>query len=121
MRRNPRKILNKIRERRKKSVRKNLVAVSRSKPRLSIFKSNRHIYAQIIDDKNSKTIVSVSDYELKTKIGSPAQLSSKAGELIADKAKSKGITEVVFDRGRFKYHGQIKSFAEGVRAGGLKF
>lgn len=92
-------------------------------PRLCVFRSASHIYAQLIDDDAKKTLVSVKDIEIKKdksdkgKIG----IAFKTGELIAKKAQEKKITKVVFDRGGYKYHGRVKSLAEGARQGGLKF
>lgn len=93
------------------------------KPRLSVFRSNKHIYAQIIDDQISKTLVSASDFGLsksKEDVGK-AENAAKVGEDLAQKAKAKKISSVVFDRGGFKFHGRIKALAEGARKGGLKF
>lgn len=85
------------------------------KPRLCVFRSNQHIYAQIINDKQGKTIVSASDKEVK-KGG-----ASEVGKALAIKAIEKGIKEVVFDRAGYKYHGKVKLLADGAREGGLKF
>lgn len=94
------------------------------KPRLSIFRSNKHIYGQLIDDEKNRTLVSVSDLDLKTKDekSEKGKVSSAqaVGKLIAQKAKDLKINEAIFDRGGFKYHGRIKAVAEGAREGGLK-
>ncbi|MFA5348759.1 MAG: 50S ribosomal protein L18 [Candidatus Paceibacterota bacterium] len=100
------------------------------RPRLCIFRSNQHIYAQLIDDAAKKTIGVVSDFDIKTKksvkdkegkeIKGKIALSFEVGEKIASLAKEKGISEVVFDRGGYQYHGRIKALAEGARTG-LKF
>lgn len=92
-------------------------------PRLSIFSSNKHIFAQIIDDTNGKTLVSASDFEKgskKTKI-TKTENSKQIGVLIAQRAKEKKIKTVVFDRGGKLYHGRVKAVAEGAREGGLEF
>jgi len=89
-------------------------------PRLSVFRSNRGIYAQIINDEIGQTIVSVSADEAKTK-GKKIEVSLELGKLIAEKAVTKGISQVVFDRNGYKYHGRVKSLADGARLGGLKF
>jgi len=89
-----------------------------NKPRLCVFRSNQHIYAQLIDDANNKTIVAVNDSEIK---GKKTDTAKKIGLLIAEKAKEKKITEVVFDRGGYQYHGRVKALADGAREGGLKF
>lgn len=92
------------------------------KPRLSVFRSNKHIYAQIIDDVKARTIVEVSekDLSLKEKV-SKTDKSKQLGILIAKKAIEKKVKEVVFDRGSYRYHGRVKAVAEGAREGGLKF
>ncbi|MBI4779254.1 50S ribosomal protein L18 [Candidatus Falkowbacteria bacterium] len=89
-------------------------------PRLSVFRSNRGIYAQIINDEIGKTLVAVSAGEVKT-TGKKIDVSLELGKLIASKAKAKDINQVVFDRNGYKYHGRIKALAEGAREGGLKF
>lgn len=92
------------------------------KPRLSVFRSNKFIYAQIIDDLEGKTIVGVSENNLVSKNNvKKIDKSKELGLLIAKKALGKKIKEVVFDRGSYKYHGRIKAVAEGAREGGLKF
>src|SRR5947208_15752655 len=98
------------------------VTGSAERPRLAVFKSLKHIYAQVIDDATGKTIVSASsrDEESSTK-GANAAAAKAVGELIAKKAKDKGITQVVFDRGGYLYHGNIKSLADAARENGLKF
>lgn len=93
------------------------------KPRLTVFRSNKHIYAQIIDDQKSTTLVSASDfgYAKSKENGGKIQNSTKVGVDLAQRAKTKKITDVVFDRGGFKFHGRIKALAESARKGGLKF
>jgi large subunit ribosomal protein L18 len=86
--------------------------------RLCVFRSSSHIYAQLIDDEQGKTIVSVNDLDLK---GNKSDSAKKVGTLLATKAKEKKIEKVVFDRGGYKYHGRVKALAEGAREGGLKF
>lgn len=92
------------------------------RPRLSVYRSNRFIYAQIIDDEKRKTIIGVSEKNLsiKEKV-KKIDKSKELGLLIAKKALDKKIKEVVFDRGSYKYHGRVKAVAEGARQGGLKF
>jgi large subunit ribosomal protein L18 len=94
---------------------------TRNRPRLFVFKSLKHIYAQLIDDEKGQTILSASDFEIKEKPKSKVELAREIGKLIAKKAKEKGIEKVVFDRGGYKYHGKVKALAEGAREGGLKF
>jgi large subunit ribosomal protein L18 len=91
-----------------------------TKPRLSVFRSNKAIYAQVIDDSNGTTIVSASSATLNDKV-TKVEASTIVGKTIAEKAITAGITEVVFDRGGYLYHGRIKSLADGAREGGLKF
>src|SRR4030042_3618677 len=91
---------------------------TKEKPRLCVFKSDKHIYAQLINDEKGKTIASVSDFNCKKiKTGKAKEI----GKLIAKKAKDLKIEKVVFDRGGYKYHGQVKELAEGAREGGLLF
>ena len=90
------------------------------KPRLSVFRSNDHIYAQLIDDTMKKTMVGVSEKALKS-TGSKTEKAKAVGMELAKAAISKKITTVVFDKGSYKYHGRVKSLAEGAREGGLKF
>ena len=94
------------------------------RPRLSVFRSSNHIYAQIIDDEKGVTLVAASsvDKELKGKVkGGNKEGAKQVGTAIAERAKGKGIDKVVFDKGGFKYHGRIKELADGARAGGLSF
>src|SRR3989344_5336684 len=89
------------------------------RPRLCVFKSASHIYAQLIDDESNKVLASVSD--LKIKKGKKVEKSNEIGKQIAKEALAKKIEAVVFDRGGFLYHGRIKALADGAREGGLKF
>lgn len=105
----------------KRRVRKNIFGTP-ERPRLSVYKSNKEIYAQIIDDVNGVTLVSASSREKEiSNEGTKSDISSLVGKRIAEKATSKGILSVIFDRNGFVYHGRIKSLAEGAREGGLKF
>ncbi len=90
------------------------------KPRLSVARSLKHIYVQLINDDKGITIASASDLEIKT-TATPTEIAKEVGELVAKKAKSAGVESVVFDRGSFRYHGRVAALAEGARAGGLKF
>ena len=91
-------------------------------PRLDVFRSNSNIYAQLIDDVNGVTLAAASSNEKDFEIsGGNCEGARKVGELIAKRAAEKGITEVVFDRGGYIYHGRVKELAEGAREGGLKF
>lgn len=88
-------------------------------PRVSVFRSLNHIYAQIIDDAAGTTLVSSSSLELKKRSGDKKAVARLVGLELAEKAKDKGIKAALFDRGRFLYHGRVKSLAEGLREGGL--
>ena len=92
------------------------------RPRLSVFRSEKHIYAQLIDDVAGKTLASASSVEKAFEgSGSNKEAARKVGNMIADRAKKAGIEEVVFDRGGYIYHGRVQELAEGAREGGLKF
>jgi large subunit ribosomal protein L18 len=109
------------RVRRHKKIRKDIVG-TKDRPRLCVFRSNQHIYAQLINDENAKVLMSVSDKDLKAKKGEKKIDSAKeVGKLIAKQAIENKIETVVFDRGGFIFHGRIKALAEGAREGGLKF
>lgn len=94
-----------------------------AKPRLSVFRSNRDIYAQLIDDENGNTLVAASsrDKEVKATKGNKTDQSTVVGKELAKKAQSLGINQCVFDRSGYLYHGRVKSFSEGAREGGLQF
>lgn len=92
------------------------------RPRLSVSRSNKHIFLQLIDDENGKTILGISDKTIKFKKKmSKADKSFEAGKLLAEQALGKKIKSAVFDRGGFRYHGRVRRVAEGAREGGLKF
>ncbi|MBN8578080.1 MAG: 50S ribosomal protein L18 [Cyclobacteriaceae bacterium] len=104
----------------KKGIRKKLEGTS-ARPRLSVFRSNKVIYAQIIDDSKGHTLTSSSSTELDKKGVVNLTISKSVGKKVAEKAVAAGITEIVFDRNGYLYHGNIKALAEGAREGGLKF
>ncbi|MFT6746909.1 MAG: large subunit ribosomal protein L18 [Glaciecola sp.] len=106
----------------RKSIRKNIFG-TQEQPRLSVFRSNKDIYAQIIDDLSGKTLVSVASNgkDLTGAKGSKVELAQLVGKKIAEKALSAGVENVVFDRNGYLYHGRVKALADGVREGGLKF
>lgn len=108
------------RVRRHKKIRKGVVG-TKTRPRLFVFRSNQHIYAQLVDDGSAKVLVSASDKDLKGKKAKKMEMAKEVGKLIAKKALESKIDQVVFDRGGFLFHGRIKSLAEGAREGGLKF
>lgn len=89
-------------------------------PRVSVFRSAKHIYGQVIDDANQKTLASSSTIKIKELKGDKKVIAHQIGQELAKKALEKGVKEVVFDRGSFLYHGRVKAFADGLREGGLK-
>lgn len=117
--------MNNKRLRRHKRIRAKIKGTSKI-PRLCVFRSNKHIYAQLIDDDKGKTLISASDLDIK-KVKSKKDITGKAliayyvGQILAQKAMVKKITKVVFDRGGYKYHGRIKALADAAREAGLKF
>ena len=106
--------------RRHKKIRKDIKG-TKDRPRLCVFRSNQHIYAQLVDDDKAKVIMSVSDKDIKSKKGKKIEVSNEVGKLIAKKAIEAKIEKVVFDRGGVLFHGRVKALAEGAREGGLKF
>jgi len=115
----------KLFERRRNRVRTSLRKVANGRPRLSIHRTNQHMYAQIIDDTTSQTLVSCStldrDILLETDNGRTCNASRLMGQKLAKLSLKKNITQIVFDRGPYFYHGRIKALADGARAGGLQF
>lgn len=91
------------------------------RPRLSVFKSNSHFFIQLIDDESGKTIISASDHQVKIKSKDKKIIAFEIGKIIGKKAREKGINNVVFDRGGYKFHGMILELAKGAKEGGLKF
>lgn len=119
------KRLRKQRQRRVFRVRNQVRRAACGRPRLSVFRSNRHIYAQIIDDVSGNTLVAAGT--LEREIGGPGKYSGgkdaaeKIGKLVAERAKEKGITSVVFDRGGCAFHGRVAALADAARSAGLEF
>ena len=112
---------NKARLKRHARVRSKITGTS-ARPRLDVFRSNSYIYAQLIDDENGVTLAAASSNEKDFGgNGGNCEGAKKVGQLIAERAAKKGISEVVFDRGGYIYHGRVKELAEGAREGGLKF
>ena len=111
--------------RRKQRVRRALGARAFGRPRLSVFRSSKQIYAQIIDDEKGVTLVSASSLEKdnreKLKTGANIDAAKEVGKLVAERAVAKGVKAVVFDRGGYMYHGRVKALADGAREGGLEF
>ncbi len=110
------------RQRRQRRVRKKVTGTT-ARPRLSVFRSNRHISAQIIDDENGLTVAaaSTSETDLRDTRTSNKDAASKVGTLLAERAQAAGVESVVFDRGGNKYHGRVAALADAARAAGLKF
>jgi large subunit ribosomal protein L18 len=96
---------------------------SEERPRLAVFRSLKHIYAQVINDREGRTLVAASSGEKNSGVGTGGNLAGakEVGKLIAERAKSKGISKVVFDRGGYLYHGRVKALADAARAAGLEF
>jgi large subunit ribosomal protein L18 len=112
-------------ERRVARVRRAIRAAANGRKRLSVFRSSKHIYAQVIDDEAGLTIAAASSLDkglretLKT--GADTEAAAEVGKLVAERAKAAGIDSVVFDRGRYLFHGRVKALADGAREGGLNF
>jgi large subunit ribosomal protein L18 len=106
-----------LRERRHRRVRAK-VAGTAERPRLVVFRSEKHIYAQLVDDVAQRTLLSVTDNGLT---GKKSEKSAAVGKRVAEKAKAAGISKVVFDRAGYRYHGRVKAVADGAREGGLEF
>lgn len=104
--------------RRRRRVRAKIVG-SEQRPRISVFRSNRGISAQLIDDASGRTLAAVSWTESDLRGLKPLEQATKGGELLAERAKAAGVDTAVFDRGGYQYHGRVKAFAEGVREGGI--
>ena len=111
--------------RRKQRVRLSLRRSAGGRPRLSVFRSSKHIHAQLIDDLKGETLVAASSLEKSMregrKTGANIDAAKAVGKLLAERAKEKGVKEVVFDRGRYLYHGRVKALADAAREGGLSF
>ncbi|SCA55283.1 50S ribosomal subunit protein L18 [Candidatus Terasakiella magnetica] len=114
-----------LQERRKSRVRFQIRKRATGRPRLSVFRSSKHIYAQVIDDANGVTLVAASSIEkdLKgsLKTGADTDAATKVGALVAERAVKAGIKDVVFDRGGYRYHGRVKALADAAREAGLSF
>jgi large subunit ribosomal protein L18 len=107
------------------SVRRKVKLAAHGRARLSVFRSSKHIYAQLIDDDKGKTLVAASSLEKsmreRGKTGANIEAAQEVGKLIAERANKKGIKDVVFDRGQYLYHGRVKALADAAREGGLNF
>ena len=107
------------------SVRRRVKAAAAGRKRLSVFRSSKHIYAQVIDDVEGKTLAAASsldkDLKAKLKTGADKDAAAEVGKLLAERATKAGVKDVIFDRGRYLYHGRVKALADGAREGGLNF
>jgi large subunit ribosomal protein L18 len=115
----------KLYERRKNRSRFHVRQNAQGRPRLSVFRSNKHIYAQVIDDRKGVTLAAASSLERELKEtldgGADREAAKTVGRLVAERALSKGVADVVFDRGGYRYHGRVQALADAAREGGLKF
>jgi large subunit ribosomal protein L18 len=111
--------------RRKRSVRRTLKRAAYGRPRLSVFRSSKHIYAQVIDDTKGETLVAASSMEKEVrggaKTGANVDAAKAVGLRLAERAKEKGVKQDIFDRGGYLYHGRVKALADAAREGGLEF
>ncbi|MFZ0614311.1 MAG: 50S ribosomal protein L18 [Desulfobacterales bacterium] len=109
---------------RKKRIRKKILGTP-ERPRLTVFRSARHIYAQVIDDTSGRTLAAACSLEKaeqeRSESGRKSEVANRIGKLVAERAVAKGVKQVVFDRNGFLYHGRVKAVSEGARAGGLEF
>jgi large subunit ribosomal protein L18 len=121
---NQQKIIQVRRERRKNRVRKGIVGTA-DRPRLTVFRSSKHIYAQLVDDGTGTTLVAASSCGTETEkalpYGGNVKAAKNVGKSLAEAAKAKGISKAAFDRGYYRYHGRIKALADAAREGGLQF
>lgn len=113
--------IKKIRKLRRAGRVRNKILAKKTFPRLTVFRSNKYIYAQIINDKKGVTLVAVSEKEIEDSKMKKIEKAKVVGQKLAQKAKSKKIKNVVYDKGAYRYHGRIKALAEGAREGGLVF
>lgn len=114
------KVIRERRARRHRTLRKRLSGTS-ERPRLNVFRSSANIYVQLVDDVQGHTLAAASSLDAGAREGTKADRSRKVGLLIAERARAKGISKVVFDRGGYLYHGRVKAVADGAREGGLEF
>ena len=112
-----------LRDRRRDRLRFQLRQKSVGRPRLSVFRSGKHIYAQVIDDEAGRTVASASslDKDLRGTTGATSEAAASVGKRVAERAVAAGVTQVVFDRGGFLFHGRVKALADAAREGGLEF
>jgi large subunit ribosomal protein L18 len=109
-----------LRERRHRRIRGKVVGTP-ERPRLSVFRSNKRIYAQVIDDSRGHTLAAAGSHETAVRDLAKAEAATAVGRLVAERARAAGVTRVVFDRGGYLYHGRVKALADAAREGGLEF
>lgn len=114
-------MLRELRQRRRSRVRRRIRKGAGARPRLSVFRSNRHIYAQVIDDSRGETLAAASTLEKDAASGCDRAAAAAIGKLVAERAGRKGVRQVVFDRGSYLYHGRVRALAEAAREAGLVF
>ena len=114
-------VTSKLEQRRRARVRRQIRKSANGRPRLSVFRSNKYIYAQVIDDLSGKTVAAASSREESVAAGANQEAAAEVGKLVAKRANEQGIKAVVFDRGPYLYHGRVKALAEAAREGGLAF
>ena len=116
---------NKLEDRRKARVRRSIRKTANGRPRLSVFRSSQHIYAQVIDDDKGVTVAAASslepDLRKSLKTGANREAATEIGKLVAERAVKAGVKDVVFDRGSYLFHGRVKALADAAREGGLNF
>ena len=110
-----------LEQRRRARVRRQIRSSSKGRLRLSVFRSNKYIYAQVIDDLDGNTVASASSCEKGLTSGAGQEAATAVGKLVAERASAQGVKEVVFDRGPYLYHGRVKALAEAARENGLSF
>jgi len=113
-------MINEVRQRIHARIREKLAGTA-ARPRLNVYRSLNHIYAQVIDDQKGETLASASSMNLKLKTGGNVAAAKEIGKAVAEKAVAKGIKQVVFDRGGYLYHGRVKALADAAREAGLEF
>ncbi len=113
--------INKLEQRRRERIRRRIRQSPLVRPRLSVFRSNKYIYAQVIDDSDGRTVAAASSHENGEGRAGDKEAAAVVGKLVAERAAERGIKEVVFDRGPYLYHGRVKALAEAARKGGLVF
>ena len=113
--------INRLEKRRRERIRRRIRQGTQVRPRLSVFRSNKYIYAQVIDDSAGKTVAAASSRETVDGQTGDKEAAAVVGELVAKRAAEKGVKEVVFDRGPYLYHGRVQALAEAARKGGLEF